>query len=237
MSGEQVLYNRPLPGARVNMAHPLAQGLVGCWLLNEQDGLRAMDSTPYGNHGRLTGFISPIPGRFGGPYFDGTDDRIVITSPPSLPLGAAPCTYEVWFQAQRQPAATLERFLSRGASAFDLEQAGDAAIGGIAANNLGFYVVGSHVDVSETAVANTWYHFVVTYDGITARSYVNAVAKTTQVVTANQSGDLVIGATGSVSYIESRIALVRAWSKALVQSEITALYLSPYAPMGMKMFL
>jgi len=34
---------KPLPGAQIDWGHPLAQGLVGCWLNNEMAGARAGD--------------------------------------------------------------------------------------------------------------------------------------------------------------------------------------------------
>ena len=77
----QVLTYRPLPGARLDMAHPLTQGLVGCWLLNENAGIRAMDLSPYGNHGTLTGFDSPPRRSFNGLAFDGVDDQIIASGP------------------------------------------------------------------------------------------------------------------------------------------------------------
>ena len=47
--------SKPLFGTPLNRAHPLAQGLVGCWLLNEGSGLTAYDSSGKGNHGVLSG--------------------------------------------------------------------------------------------------------------------------------------------------------------------------------------
>lgn len=71
MSSQQVLLHRPLPGARLNLAHPLARHLVLCMNFNEQ-GSRAMDLSPYGAHGRLSGFGSPAKRHFGGVDFNYT---------------------------------------------------------------------------------------------------------------------------------------------------------------------
>ena len=70
----QLLYNRPTFPAQLNMAHPLARGLVGCWLLNEEGGLRAFDSSPYGNHRLVTGALSHYDGK----TFNGVADVIVV---------------------------------------------------------------------------------------------------------------------------------------------------------------
>lgn len=58
MGSQQLLTYRPLPGTRLNMAHPLAKNMVLCMLFNEQ-GSRAVDLSPSGAHGRLSGFGSP----------------------------------------------------------------------------------------------------------------------------------------------------------------------------------
>jgi len=53
----QFLYNRPTFPAQLDMAHPLTKGLVGCWLFNEDapKSMRVWDSSPYRNHGVVTG--------------------------------------------------------------------------------------------------------------------------------------------------------------------------------------
>ena len=45
---------KPLLGAPLLTHHPLAYGLVGCWLFNEGAGLIAADSSGQGNHGTLS---------------------------------------------------------------------------------------------------------------------------------------------------------------------------------------
>jgi len=46
---------KPLPGAEIDWGHPLAQGLVGCWLMNEGAGVSVADYSAGGNHGILKG--------------------------------------------------------------------------------------------------------------------------------------------------------------------------------------
>lgn len=74
---------KPLPGARIDPAHPLSKGLVGCWLLNEGSGSRANDISGHGNHGTLVN-MSPNAqdsgwggSEFGGGLsFDRIDDYV-----------------------------------------------------------------------------------------------------------------------------------------------------------------
>jgi hypothetical protein len=66
---------KPPLGAQIDWSHPLARGLVGCWLMNEGSGARIYDLSGNGNHGTLTGGPLWKPGKAGvGVYYDGTDD-------------------------------------------------------------------------------------------------------------------------------------------------------------------
>lgn len=46
---------KPNVGARINFAHPLARGLVGCWLFNEGGGSRVFDLSGRNNQGYFLG--------------------------------------------------------------------------------------------------------------------------------------------------------------------------------------
>lgn len=49
---------KPPVGTEINISHALANGLVGCWLFNENSGNTANDSTSSGNDGTLVGDTS-----------------------------------------------------------------------------------------------------------------------------------------------------------------------------------
>ena len=80
--------DKPPVGSQIDWGHPLARGLVGCWLLNEGAGGRAHNLSGRGNHGALTNFAFPStstsgwnPGRTGiGLSFDGVDDYVKMTT-------------------------------------------------------------------------------------------------------------------------------------------------------------
>ena len=44
---------KPPHGVRLNTSHPMANGLAGCWLMNEGSGLYTYDLSGNGNHGTL----------------------------------------------------------------------------------------------------------------------------------------------------------------------------------------
>jgi len=47
-------WQKPPRGAILDVTHPLAKGLVGCWLFNEMTGDKVFDYSLNGNHGTLT---------------------------------------------------------------------------------------------------------------------------------------------------------------------------------------
>ncbi len=48
------MMRKPFRGIQLNKSHPLARGLVGCWLMNEGDGGTLFDYSGNGNNGPLT---------------------------------------------------------------------------------------------------------------------------------------------------------------------------------------
>jgi len=74
------VYKPPLPVC-INWEHPLARGLVGCWLFNEGGGNTVFDLSGYGNHGSFIDAPAWIIGKFGSALsFDGSNDRVSISS-------------------------------------------------------------------------------------------------------------------------------------------------------------
>lgn len=70
---------KPPVGARLNVNHPLAQGLVGAWLFNEGGGLRAYDASLRRNHGTLANGATWVETQYGQAVnLDGTNDEISI---------------------------------------------------------------------------------------------------------------------------------------------------------------
>lgn len=49
-----ILHQKPLLGRQINWAHPLAHGLVACWVMNEGTGNKIFDLSGNGNDGTFT---------------------------------------------------------------------------------------------------------------------------------------------------------------------------------------
>ena len=102
------------------------------------------------------------------------------------------------------------------------------------------YGTGNPVDfhIQSTALAGTtallnniWYHIVGTYDGTTARLYVDGVEENSAARTpANPSTPLELGGySNGAGDFDGKIALAYAYERALVASEVAFLYAHPYA--------
>jgi len=113
------------------------------------------DGTPYGNLSQnVTGKIN------GADSFDGIDDHITV---PQIYTNENQFTLEAWIYAQAGARYFISQwnnyygvFLQVGANPDHIEWYIDSATGGISGITL-----------------NTWYHIVLTYDGSTARIYLN----------------------------------------------------------------
>lgn len=86
------------------MDHPLARGLVGCWLMNENSGGIVNDYSGQGNTGTLSGFNDPpiaTSGWNAGPHggalaFDGVNDYVNCGRGASLQMGEGIITLSIW---------------------------------------------------------------------------------------------------------------------------------------------
>lgn len=94
---------KPPLGVPINWRHPLAKGLVGYWLMNENGGTHVADLSGNGNHGTLTGMAFPgtptsgwTAGRDGPALaLDGTNDYVQIGDVGALD-GIPAMTLFVW---------------------------------------------------------------------------------------------------------------------------------------------
>lgn len=110
---------KPLFGTPLNRDHPLAQGMQVCWLLNENTGLYAYDSSGLGNHGTLINMAdppTPTSGWGAGPHggalaFDGSNDYGVCGQSPGI---INQVTFEIWLRATQTEHQYLNYPISLG---------------------------------------------------------------------------------------------------------------------------
>ena len=227
---------KPPLGTLPIIGHPLAQGLVGCWLMNEGSGDTVYDLSGNGNHGTLTGDTHWVPGKYGSCLdFDGAGDYVDL--PTGLLSGAAQASVSVWAKKTAASDQTTRHIVSinytNQAERISLEWDDNydfvywqvAATGGT-----GFAYTGN-----DNAV-DVWYHFVGIYDGTNVLLYRNGIL---QPNTGTTSGPLetgsyyaAIGAWTSwgtrLEFHEGPIDNVMIFDRALGAGEIQQLYCDPF---------
>lgn len=234
---------KPLFGAQLNLAHPLAQGLVGCWLMNEGSGKIVNDYSGQGNHGTCVGMNDPpiaTSGWNAGPHggaltFDGVDDRVNILDSPVINIQGK-MTISAWIYCVGGMAGTAyyniaakESIYSNG---FGLEIYGrykrfEFWTRKGAALRIAIWPFGQ-------TLPSSWLNIVGVNNGINNLIYVNNVSGTpdTGIASATSSYPLVIGYCGrpqsADSYFNGLISSVMIWNRALSTEEIAYLYHSSY---------
>lgn len=235
----------PPIGTPINKSHPLAQGLIGSWLLNEGGGKKAYDSTG----------VEIIPGvvTATGAYTQftrgqsfkgdgGGNDSIDLGKQPKMDLATSPMTVSVWFYLTTA-GATYSYMYS------DLDTLGLNSQASVYYRNdqtVGFYWfnAGSFVlpKTTTTVVAGKWYHAVGVRSGVTgswtAKIFLNGRLEASASTAVNPcaqatAGNIKIGTHGS--YVSTGLAMhgylqnVQVWNRALSETEVADLYKNPYA--------
>jgi len=230
---------KPLPGSGLLHGHPLARGLVGCWLFNEGSGTRANDIA-HGNHGLLgNGTAAAVPRWQGqGIWFDGMTSYIQVpyTSglrPPQISVvasfvwnGDTASNHDVCFHLWN--GLDGPSYISYGMAAY--RTAGPAS-------SMGIGVTGGIAEIPVTTpTAEALTHWAMTADGTRFRGYINQqlqfdVAAAGPVYHPT-SDPLRIGClrpdTPNFHPFAGSIYLVQIWSRALLPSEVQWLHAEPY---------
>jgi len=236
-------YEKPMYGALLNPYHPLAQGLIGCWLFNEGGGNTVFDLSGYANHGMLGGgTVGYCPswtvGKFGSALnFDGTDDYVGDLGNFGQPNTL---TISMWFkttstswgilfgQTNALPPDTPTAFVPT------LTWRSDGYIQGE------FYPVNCVYSSSDLS-ANRWHHATLVGDIDSVYLYIDGE------LNDSESGSSIDhswweysfigtgwGDTGrgfpsnDWYYFDGVIPLVCIWERALSESEIWQLYTDPF---------
>ncbi len=230
---------KPVRGLQVNRTHPLARGLVGCWLLNEGTGNKVMDLGPFRQHGDFQGG-PPLwkPGRHGPSVeFDGSSECIHCG------------TYKFGWDATNE--VSVVALANHGASANSYTIFGRGPYRepvSLMGQSVGLFwwrvrttesgVKGITSTSSHATDGTEWVHVAGTWKQNASRLYVNGV---------EEASDLTISGTLSVADGQSvgiggiyqggsytniwigRIGYVLIYNRALGRREIEWLYREPFA--------
>ncbi|HLF92606.1 MAG TPA: LamG domain-containing protein, partial [Planctomycetota bacterium] len=205
--------------------------LVGWWRLDEKTGATASDSTRNRNHGALRNGPAWAAGKLGGALqLDGADDHVRIPDSPSINTIGAQMTVAVWIERQADQS-DYRLVVSRQLATGDENQFWL----GFDDNDCGFSITttkGMREVLGRKAPNGEWIHLAGTYDGTTARLYVNGA----EAASAAQGGplaastrSLVIGGDefddkGSIQEVpKGVIDDVRLYNRALTAAEVAVL--------------
>ena len=228
------LLQKPLLGVPVNWSHPLARGLVCCWLMNEGGGNKIYDLSGNGNTGSFYGDTKWTPGKFGSALsFDGTEDYVNVSDSNSLDIGTTNnLTISLWVKVNSFAVAggLVSKATGTGSTALDYR------ISILTESRFSFYV-GAYTYINSYITRNTnqWYHVVGVWRGsFPIDIYVNGIKDngTSNGSTKNaaNTGSLYIGSTyTSSSSFNGTIDDVMIFNRALTASEIAQLYREPFA--------
>jgi hypothetical protein len=198
-----------------------ANGLVGAWSFDEASGATVADASGAGNAGTITG-ATRVAGKYGGALsFNGSSDLVRVPDAASLHLGSA-LTMEAWVR----PTA-----LGSVWRTVLMKQRG---------TNLGYALYGNDNGTLPTAhlfttsdlgtrgtsalPLDTWSFLAATWDGTTARLYVNGTEVASRAVggtIASTADPLTMGGNGVWGeWFQGQLDNVRLYNRALSASEV-----------------
>lgn len=242
MPGSGFWKSKPPLGVQLDQGHPLAEGLLGYWALNEGAG-RQVNDLARNNHGTSGATVSQTVWKGGpsGVVYDIANagaNRILIPDSSRLDV---PTVFSVSaLLMMRTAPVTGNQFIANifgdGQSISNnslLFRFGDSAAGN--ARRLALYVNdGSyHGVVAGTDIPlNTWTLCTGTHDGATTKLYMGGrlITSGANAFSAVQDAlDFVIGATtNNARPLDGPIAWVGYWKRKLTDSEIATLSADPY---------
>jgi hypothetical protein len=242
-----MIYSQTKPplGEKINFSHPLAKGLVACYLFSEGNGDKVYDLSGNGNTGTFTGIAFPStatsgwnPCKFGkGLSFDGINDYVSVPDNDSLDF-ATDFTISFWFKTSVATANYVVPISKMyGVSPYPgwyIEMSNTY-------NYIAAYSDGNtKISYAKNLFDGIWHHCAVTkhVSGTSLRNlYIEgiSVANDSQTaVTSVNSAVMNIGIYnfGPSYYFNGSIDEVLLYNRALSAQEVLQLYKSPFCMFG-----
>lgn len=216
-------------GAQIDWSHPLAQGLVGWWPLNEGSGGITYDRTFNGNNGTLTNMDPAtdwvVSEKGTALDFDGVNDYVEASR------NWAPITFTVSFWLNPNNTAdfnqTVTAVNSWDSFVFHTTSTGAVYTGITIAGRM------SPTELpAGTMEVGVWQHFTLTVQEWNGRFYKNGILLATKNIFGAGGpvawGGFRIGNT-DVNTINGEVMDVRIYDVALTQSQIQQIMVAPFA--------
>ncbi len=232
---------QPPLGTPLNRSHPLSQGLVGCFPLNEGGGQIALDNTGIGiQNGTLTsGATFTNTAKGSAVLFDGVNDYISCTNSTTSSYLSSPAAFgsiSAWINLNL--LGTNKGIVSKGDAAVSDRNGYIFRVS--SANKILLEICSASASKAQggatSLVTNIWYHAACTWSNTTITVYLNGVNDGTSANTISAVSNvypLKIGAENNnagspVLPFDGYITNVQIWNRCLNQSEIRSLYQNPY---------
>ncbi len=222
---------KPPPGSLVNFDHPLARGLVGCWLFNEPSGIVSKDLA-----NRLVATQQNAPARTANKHgiallLNGTTQYLTVPSGTSVLDITGPISFAAWVkQVTTSDYSHVYGGYLPGAPytgcAFGLDSAGVGKATYYSSGGGGW--VGANTAIND----NTWHHIACAVAGTSCNFYTDGKADGTKVSSQPQSytGARGIGALNDGTYkYKGAISTLMIFNRQLTANEIVWLYNEPFA--------
>jgi len=228
---------KPIRGLQINLAHPLAGGLVGCYLFNEGSGKKVFNVIrPSASEGTLEGAAAWKPGGEGFCVeFAAGSDAINIANSAAVSFDGYTDSYTIIIRAKAASQSGSHRLLEKRSSGVNRYPV--SLQGGAGATLSGYIWDGTNLPgVSFGTVWDGAWHtlaFVVdnsadylyTYkDGIRVAS----AANTTTATTANSSPYYVGNNYSYTADFVGQVAWLFMYKRALSAAEVARLYREPF---------
>ena len=208
-----------LLGAAPAWADPPPPGLVAAYAFDETSGTTAVDASGNGRTGVVVG-ATWATGRYGGALsFDGSDDYVGLPALGTFYNSAF--TLEAWVQkaTTKNDVGIVGTWAGSGPMLWvdHLATRHHLTLGGS---------FSSYLDSGVNPSVGQWQHLAATFDGATARYYVDGVEVASRAFSGSvgNSNSWRIGAYGSVAggFFDGLIDEIRVYDRALGASEIVA---------------
>lgn len=209
--------------------HPLAIGLLGCWMMNEGSGLIIQDLSGWNRKGTLVGPTWGT-GKYGSTLSFAPASNQYVEIPAGEIIGAGNCS----IVALIKPA-------SIGESAGRIVDNGKSLLCCSSVNRVGFSSNGAVTNIysANNAVPyGVWSHVAATREALSASSRANLYVNGVRSGTANQNSGFPVVGTATLkigsnpSFIrdfDGQIEFVYIYNRELSASEIALLYREPFA--------
>jgi PKD repeat protein len=226
--------NTTTQNALVTVSSAVPSGLVAAFGFEEAGGQQALDSSPEGNHGNLSGANRSNSGRYGRALdFDGNFDVVTVPWSPSLNFDSG-FTFEAWVFPRTNLREWRTVVNREGAASNDIYLASSTPDRRPAAGGLS----GGGGETTATGTSSlptyTWSHLASTNDGDRIRLYVDGIEVASSALNGVLSaypGPVSIGGNSIWGeYFSGLIDEVRIYNRALSASEVQQDMSAPVEP-------